>query len=193
MTVDSINQRVVKFQYAVRGAQSILAEKLGAILETDPTSLPFKKITACNIGNPQQLGQKPITFSRQVAALVEYPELMETAPFPSDVIARAQKLLAAVGSVGAYSNSQGVPHIRKRVAEYISSRDGYPSDPDEIFLTGGASSGVQSVMMTLLADENTGVMVPIPQYPLYTASIALYGGKVVPYYLDEEQNWDLCV
>lgn len=34
-------------------------------------------------------------------------------------------------------------------------------------------------------------MVPIPQYPLYSASIALYGGQLVPYYLDEEGGWAL--
>ncbi len=32
-------------------------------------------------------------------------------------------------------------------------------------------------------------MIPIPQYPLYTASITLYGGKAVPYYLNEERDW----
>ena len=34
-------------------------------------------------------------------------------------------------------------------------------------------------------------MVPIPQYPLYSASIALYGGQLVPYYLNEEYGWAL--
>ncbi len=34
---------------------------------------PFKKVVMCNIGNPQALGQKPITFFRQVLALTEYP------------------------------------------------------------------------------------------------------------------------
>lgn len=35
------------------------------------------------------------------------------------------------------------------------------------------------------------MMIPIPQYPLYSASIALNGGQVVPYYLDEESGWQL--
>ena len=34
-------------------------------------------------------------------------------------------------------------------------------------------------------------MVPIPQYPLYSASIPLYGGTLIPYYLDESANWGL--
>ena len=38
-------------------------------------SLPFKMVIMCNIGNPQQLGQKPITFFRQVLALCDYPQV----------------------------------------------------------------------------------------------------------------------
>lgn len=38
----------------------------------------FKKLVWCNIGNPQQLGQRPITFFRQVLALCDYPEVRGT-------------------------------------------------------------------------------------------------------------------
>ena len=48
-------------------------------------------------------------------------------------------------------------------------------------------------MKTLIRDGNDGVMVPIPQYPLYSASLALYGGTLVPYYLDEDKEWGLDV
>jgi alanine transaminase len=34
-------------------------------------------------------------------------------------------------------------------------------------------------------------MIPIPQYPLYSASVALNGGTIVPYYLDEDKGWQL--
>ena len=44
-------------------------------------------------------------------------------------------------------------------------------------------------MKTLIRDGNDAVMVPIPQYPLYSASLALYGGTLVPYYLDEDKEW----
>jgi aspartate/methionine/tyrosine aminotransferase len=86
---------------------------------------------------------------------------------------------------------QGVPLIRKRVAEFIENRDGFPADPEDIFLTAGASIGVQSILMTTIENENSGIMIPIPQYPLYTASIDMYGGKAVPYYLDESREWGL--
>jgi alanine transaminase len=60
--------------------------------------------------------------------LTEYPELMEVAKdaFPSDVIERAKELLEEVGSVGAYSHSQGVPFIRKSVAKFIEGMPPFP-------------------------------------------------------------------
>ncbi|KAG1230256.1 hypothetical protein G6F68_019307 [Rhizopus microsporus] len=45
----------------------------------------------------------------------------------------------------------------------------------------------------LTQDSNSGIMIPIPQYPLYSASLALYGATPVPYYLDEETGWSLSV
>ena len=53
--------------------------------------------------------------------MTEYPELINLAKdaFPADVIERAQELLAEIGSIGAYSHSQGVPFIRKSVAKFI--------------------------------------------------------------------------
>lgn len=62
----------------------------------------------------------------QVAALMEWPELATIAPhaFPKDVLARAKELQHEIGSVGAYSHSQGVPFIRKSVAKFI---EGEPS------------------------------------------------------------------
>jgi alanine transaminase len=58
---------------------------------------------------------------KQVAALMEWPALAELAKdaFPADVIARAQELLSEIGSIGAYSHSQGVPFIRRNVAKFI--------------------------------------------------------------------------
>ncbi len=54
---------------------------------------------------------------------MEWPELATLAPsglFPEDVLARAKELTAEIGSVGAYSHSQGVPFIRKSVANFIA-------------------------------------------------------------------------
>ncbi|KAI8824035.1 pyridoxal phosphate-dependent transferase [Fimicolochytrium jonesii] len=200
MTLATINPAVVECEYAVRGALAIRAEELKKeIAAKGRAQAGFRSITSCNIGNPQQLGQTPITFFRQVAALIEYPNLLDAqhrdaikGMFAPDAIERAQKLLKAMGgSVGAYTHSQGIPLIRENVAKFIEERDGYPSDPNDIFLTAGASPGVQLILQTLIAHEKVGIMIPIPQYPLYTASIALFKGNAVPYYLEEETNWGL--
>ena len=54
--------------------------------------------------------------------MTEYPDLIEKAGdlFPRDVVARAKELLEEVGSIGAYSHSQGIPFIRKHVADFIA-------------------------------------------------------------------------
>jgi aspartate/methionine/tyrosine aminotransferase len=95
--------------------------------------------------------------------------------------------------MGAYSESRGVRFIREAVAEFIRERDGHGVDPDAIFLTDGASKGVQTILRMVIAGPQDGVMVPIPQYPLYSATITLYDGRMVPYYLDEQDGWRLNV
>lgn len=159
-------------------------------------SLPFDQVISANIGNPQQLDQKPITFFRQVLSLLEYPPLLENEEvlknglgYKQDVIDRAKWLLSEVKSVGAYSQSQGATGIRNSVAKYIERRDGYPSDAGNIFLSAGASSGVNTLMNVICAKPETGILVPIPQYPLYTATLAVLNARCVPYYLEESKAW----
>jgi len=61
---------------------------------------------------------------------MEWPELAKLAPdvFPKDVIARAAELYEEIGSIGAYSHSQGVPFIRENVAKFIERESNRPSD-----------------------------------------------------------------
>ncbi|KAJ3292219.1 hypothetical protein HK104_005489 [Borealophlyctis nickersoniae] len=195
-----MNQSIVKLDYAVRGELAIRAEELRKQLEDSPGSLPFDRIVNCNIGNPQQLGQKPITFFRQVACLIEYPDLLSEENidttrklFPEDAIKRAESLLDSIGSVGMYSHSQGIPLIREDVAKFIEERDGFPSNPKDIFLTAGASIGVQLVLHTLISHSKSGIMIPVPQYPLYNGTVAMYEGNVVPYFLNEDAKWSLSI
>jgi aspartate/methionine/tyrosine aminotransferase len=176
---------VLETQYAVRGpivARAAELEKAG------------RRVLYGNIGNPQALGQKPLSYIRQVLALCEYPALLE-APgagslFPADVVERARKVLEGTKyGLGAYSESKGVKVIRDAVARFISERDGVEADADSIFLGDGASKTVQLALRTLISSPADGIMVPIPQYPLYSATITLYGGKQIPYYLDEDHDW----
>jgi len=88
--------------------------------------------------------------------------------------------------VGAYTgNSKGFMFIRKLIQQYIEKRDKVESDPEQIYLTNGASEGVRIALTLLIRDSNDGILIPIPQYPLYSALITLYGGTQIPYYLNE--------
>lgn len=196
LEVSQLNQTTLKAKYAVRGKIPIRADELKDELETNPEKLPFDDIISANIGNPQQLDQKPLTWYRQVLALLQYPQMLETLDvhtinklFPKDVVTRATTLLDSIGSLGAYSHSQGVTGVRKSVAEFITRRDGYPSNANDIFLTGGASAAVQYLLQILSENEKSGFLIPIPQYPLYTATIALNNAVPIGYYLDEANNW----
>ena len=197
LTADSLNPAIKEVQYAVRGELAIKADVLRDKLNEPNHGLPFDKVISSNIGNPQQAGldQVPITFTRQVAALMEWPALADLAPgvFPSDVVARAKELRREIGSIGAYTHSQGVPFIRKNVAKFIEARDGYPSDPNYIFLTAGASPGVALFISMLISSPKSGILIPIPQYPLYTATLAQYQGAALPYHLDESDGWSTSV
>ncbi|KAL8170776.1 hypothetical protein V2J09_022580 [Rumex salicifolius] len=151
-----------------------------------PSNLsPYFQILYCNIGNPQSLGQQPITFFREVLALTDHPAILDKK--------RSWQLLDQIPgrATGAYSHSQGVKGLRDTIAAGIEARDGFPCNPNDIFLTDGASPGVHMMMQLLLRSEQDGILCPIPQYPLYSASIALHGGTLVPYYLDEASGWGL--
>lgn len=114
--------------------------------------------------------------------------------FPADAIARAREYLGEIpGGTGAYSESKGARICRQHVADGVCRRDGYPCDPDDLWLTDGASPSVHFLMRAILRNAQDAVLVPIPQYPLYSASITLYGGTLVPYYLEEAKGWQCTV
>jgi aspartate/methionine/tyrosine aminotransferase len=130
-----------------------------------------------------------------VLAIAEYPELLERVPgdtFPADVVEVAREVVrCSQHGLGAYTDSKGYRFVRDAVARFIRERDAIESDPEAIFLTDGASKGAQSVLRILISDARDGVMIPIPQYPLYSASITLFGGTQVHYHLDERAQWSL--
>ena len=121
-----LSPNVLKAEYAVRGELVIKADKYREQLKSDPESLPFDKIIACNIGNPHELGQKPITFLRQVLALAHYPDMIENetirSQFPEDAVDRAKSYLSTFSSTGSYTHSKGLSIVRKEVAQFIADR-----------------------------------------------------------------------
>lgn len=58
-----------------------------------------------------------------------------------------------------------------------------------IFLTGGASAGVSLLISMLISSPSSGILIPIPQYPLYTAALAQHQGQAIEYHLDETNDW----
>ncbi len=195
-----INKNVIDMEYAVRGPIPQRAAQL---------KQQGRKIIPCNIGNPQALGQKPITYYRSVLSLLEDPgkisrertlksAALQGIDLVSDFALETSELfLSKMGTgMGAYTDSKGPLFIRESVADFINKRDGFTdqgsdlqSNPDYIFLTDGASEGAKAVLELLIADENDGVMIPTPQYPLYSATIRRCGGKQINYYPDEERGW----
>ncbi|KAJ1291896.1 hypothetical protein BS78_02G351100 [Paspalum vaginatum] len=197
VSLDTINPKVLKCEYAVRGEIVTHAQNLQQELQKHPESLPFDEILYCNIGNPQSLGQQPVTYFREVLSLCDHPALLDKsethALYSSDAIERAWQILDKIPgrATGAYSHSQGIKGLRDEIAAGIAARDGFHASGDNIFLTDGASPAVHMMMQLLIRSEKDGILCPIPQYPLYSASIALHGGSLAPYFLDEETGWGL--
>ncbi|CAG0926068.1 unnamed protein product, partial [Notodromas monacha] len=178
LTLDNMNPCIKTMEYAVRGPLVIRAVEIEKELQAGKEK-PFKDVIRANIGDAHAMGQKPITFLRQVVSACVNPEILEDPKTPADVKDRVSRILKACkgGSAGSYSDSPGIEVIRRDVAEYIKNRDGgIESNWENVILCGGASDGIRGIMKLLNvvgADgKKPGIMIPIPQYPLYTASIA---------------------
>ena len=175
---ENMSKNLERMEYAVRGAVVMRASELEA---------EGKKILYTNVGNPHSVGQAPLTFFRQVLALcdlpaaqgVDHPEVERL--FPADAVARARTMRAAIGDAGtgSYTNSQGIAEFRRDVADFIEARDGHAARVDDVFLTNGASAAIQHVLTATFAGPTDALMIPIPQYPIYSALVALLGGRQV--------------
>ena len=189
---EGVNAPLQRMEYAVRGQLVLRAENIAKRLGTPSSEYPFDKIVYCNIGNPQSVGQSPLTYVRQVLAAMTFPELLKKGVLPSDLSARAETYLKSCHGIGAYSESAGLRFLRERVARAIERRDGgVPCSPDRLFFTNGASEAVKIMLQLIVREKNDGVMLPIPQYPLYSATITALDGEQVNYYLDEDNAWGL--
>ena len=194
-SVGDLPKELVSMEYAVRGRVVLKAGELKARLEQGET-LPFKELCFCNIGNPHAVKQAPITFYREVASALYHPRLLHdnfatTCGFHSDIIERAREYYAATNGagVGAYTDSIGLNLVRSQIATFIKERDGYSCEPSHLALTTGASEGVKRALGALIRGPRDGVLIPCPQYPLYSATITMSGGAAVYYSLDESKAW----
>lgn len=122
-----------------------------------------EKILRLNTGNPAEFG-----FTA-----------------PDEVI---RDLIANARNSEAYSDSKGIFSARKAIMQYCQIK-GFPHvDIDDIYLGNGVSELISMSLQALL-DEGDEVLVPMPDYPLWTACVSLAGGKAVHYLCDEKANW----
>ena len=121
------------------------------------------KILKLNIGNPAPFG-----FSA-----------------PDEVILdMIYNLRASEG----YSSSRGLFSARKAIMQYCQLKNIPNVGMDDIFTGNGVSELIQLSMQALLNDGDE-ILVPAPDYPLWTASVSLAGGTPVHYLCDEQSNW----
>ena len=121
------------------------------------------KILKLNIGNPAPFG-----FEAPDEILVDMIRNLPTAQ--------------------GYSDSKGILPARRAVAQYYQTRGMPGVGLDDIYLGNGVSELIQMTCQALV-DDGDEVLVPAPDYPLWTASVALAGGRAVHYRCDEEQQW----
>lgn len=191
LNIQNINQNLIKSKYEVRGGIVIRAEELRKQMEKGE-KFPFDKLVQLNIGNPQSLGQLPITFPREVLGHLFCNVTSEA--YGRDAVNRADTYRQELGDVGMYTQFKGMRMIRENVAKFIQSRDeGGECNKEDIFLSNGASGGIKAILQTLLDDPKDTVLTPIPQYPLYSACIQLLGCTLAGYYLDESNAWSVDV
>ncbi len=87
-----------------------------------------------------------------------------------------------------YTDSQGIYPARVAVAQYYQSRGILTADADDVYIGNGVSELILMSLQALL-DNGDEVLIPSPDYPLWTAAVNLAGGKAVHYRCDEQQDW----
>ncbi|MBR1423774.1 MAG: aminotransferase class I/II-fold pyridoxal phosphate-dependent enzyme [Ruminococcus sp.] len=87
-----------------------------------------------------------------------------------------------------YSDSKGLFAARKAIMQYAQNKDIPNVSIDDIYTGNGVSELIQMCMSALL-DSGEEVLVPSPDYPLWTACVTLAGGTPVHYTCDEKSDW----
>lgn len=121
------------------------------------------RILKLNIGNPAPFG-----FEAPDAILVDMIRHLPTAQ--------------------GYTDSRGIFSARTAVVQYYQTRGLHNITVDDVYLGNGVSELITLSLMALL-DNGDEVLVPTPDYPLWTASVSLAGGRPVHYLCDEDNDW----
>ena len=122
-----------------------------------------KEILKLNIGNPYPFG-----FSA-----------------PQEVIL---DMLSNIRTSQGYSDSKGIFSARKAIMQYAQLRNIPNVSMNDIYTGNGVSELINLCMQALL-DNGDEILIPAPDYPLWTATATLAGGNVVHYVCDEQSDW----
>ena len=145
--------------------QNVCYDIRGPLLKTaNKMEAEGQRIIKLNIGNPAPFGfEAPHEILRDVA----------------------MNLPAATG----YSDSQGIFSARKAVLQYYQSKGLLSAvDVRDVYLGNGVSELIVMTMQALMNDGDE-VLIPMPDYPLWTAAANLAGGTAVHYRCNEDDNW----
>ncbi|WP_454857022.1 pyridoxal phosphate-dependent aminotransferase [Promicromonospora soli] len=121
------------------------------------------KILKLNIGNPAPFG-----FDAPEAILAD--------------------MIHHLPEAQGYSDSRGIYSARTAVANYYQTH-GLDTHVDDVYIGNGVSEMISMVLQALI-DDGDEVLVPAPDYPLWTGSVSLQGGKPVHYRCDEDNGWN---
>jgi alanine-synthesizing transaminase len=121
------------------------------------------KIIKLNIGNLAVFGLEP----------------------PDEIV---QDMIRNMPHTAGYTDSKGLFAPRKAVVHYTQEKNIRGVTVDDVYLGNGASELIAMSMNALLNDGDE-VLIPAPDYPLYTAVVALSGGTPVHYLCDEQSDW----
>ncbi|WP_426356988.1 pyridoxal phosphate-dependent aminotransferase [Pseudocolwellia sp. HL-MZ19] len=121
------------------------------------------KILKLNIGNPAPFGFEA----------------------PDDIL---KDVIRNLPTAQGYSDSKGIYSARVAVMQYFQQNNIKDVNVDDIYIGNGVSELIVMSMQGLLNNEDE-VLIPAPDYPLWTASVALSGGVPVHYKCDEENQW----
>ncbi|UYV81390.1 GPT2 [Cordylochernes scorpioides] len=94
---------------------------------------------------------------------------------------------------GRLTPPAGLSVVRQQVARYLTERDSEPADWRDVFLSSGATDGIRSMLALLNCPAEDakppGVLIPVPQYPLFSSTVAEFGMYQISYHLDEGKDW----
>lgn len=97
-------------------------------------------------------------------------------------------ILANIATAQGYCDSKGIESARQAIVDYYHARGMTKNTVDDVYIGNGVSELIVMTMQALLS-EGDEVLLPMPDYPLWTAATNLSGGKAVHYLCDEQANW----